>query len=72
MSNQASTRDGSSLDGDRLRPVSAVAEFLAISRSKVYQLMECGELRYVKLGRSRRVRWNDVLVLVEQNTVARS
>jgi excisionase family DNA binding protein len=55
-----------------LRPVQAVAQFLAISRSKVYQLMDSGDLPYVKLGKSRRVRWTDVLQLVEDNTVSRS
>ncbi len=59
----AATRDG-------LQPVSVVAEYLALSRSKVYQLMEAGDLRFVKLGKSRRIRWSDVLELVEQNTIS--
>ncbi|HEY4313605.1 MAG TPA: helix-turn-helix domain-containing protein [Pirellulales bacterium] len=54
-----------------LQSVRVVAEFLAISRSKVYALMESGDLPYVKLGKSRRVRWSDVLTLVDNNTVAR-
>ncbi len=52
-----------------LRPVHAVAKFLAISRSKVYQMMDAGQLPYVKLGKSRRVRWTDVLRLIDQNMV---
>jgi excisionase family DNA binding protein len=59
-------------DVDGLRSVPAVAQFLAISRSKVYQLMETGKLAYVKIGKSRRLRWSDVLKLVEENTVGRS
>jgi len=59
-------------DNVGLRPVREVARFLAISRSKVYQLMETGELPYVKLGKSRRVRWSDVLKLVDDHMVARS
>ena len=59
----------SSVDAPGLKPVSAVAKFLAISRSKVYQLMESGQLPYVKLGKSRRVRWADVLKLVDDNTI---
>ena len=59
-------------DNGGLRPVGAVAAFLSISRSKVYQLMEAGDLPYVKLGKSRRVRWDDVLKLVEQNMIVRS
>jgi excisionase family DNA binding protein len=37
---------------------------LSVSRSKVYGLMDTGRLPHVKLGRSRRVRWEDVLRLV--------
>lgn len=58
-------------DTGGLQTVQAVAEFLSLSRSKVYQLMERGELPYVKLGKSRRVRWSDVLQLVDQNIVTR-
>jgi excisionase family DNA binding protein len=59
-------------DAVGLRPVREVAAFLSLSRSKVYQLMEAGDLPYVKLGKSRRVRWDDVLKLVEQNVIVRS
>lgn len=59
----------SPLESVGLRPVHAVAKFLAISRSKVYQMMDAGQLPYVKLGKSRRVRWNDVLKLIDQNMV---
>jgi excisionase family DNA binding protein len=52
-----------------LKQVSAVAKFLCISRSKVYAMMDAGQLPYVKLGKSRRIRWEHVLQLVEQNTV---
>ncbi len=52
-----------------LRTVQEVAEFLSISRSKVYQLMDSGELVFVKIGSSRRVRWEDVLKLVETSLV---
>jgi excisionase family DNA binding protein len=52
-----------------LQQVSAVSKFLSISRSKVYAMMDAGQLPYVKLGKSRRIRWEHVLQLVEQNTV---
>ena len=39
------------------------------ARSKVYQLMESGDLRFVKIGKSRRIRWPDVLRLVDEHTV---
>ena len=38
-----------------LMRVLEVAGFLGISRASVYQLMERGELPWVKLGRARRV-----------------
>jgi excisionase family DNA binding protein len=65
------TDDERQLLEQRLQPVSKVAEFLCLSRSKVYGLMEQGELPFVKLGKSRRVRWSDVLKLVEANTVSK-
>jgi excisionase family DNA binding protein len=52
--------------------VTEVARHLSLSRSKIYQMMDRGELPYVKLGKSRRVRWPDVERLVEQNTISRS
>lgn len=55
-----------------LQSVRAVAEFLAVSRSKVYLMMESGDLPYVKLGKSRRVQIADLKKLIEANTFGRS
>jgi excisionase family DNA binding protein len=49
--------------------VSEAAAYLTLSRSSIYGLMDAGRLPYVKLGRSRRIKWADVLNLVEQHTV---
>ena len=49
--------------------VTEVARRLSISRSAVYQLMDRGQLRYVKLGKCRRVRPEDVTRLIEKGTV---
>ena len=57
---------------DSLHPVTRVAAFLSLSRSKVYAMMDAGELPFVKFGKSRRIRWSDVQKLVDQNTVCRS
>lgn len=38
-----------------LLTVAEAASFLRLSRSKVYGLMETGTLRYVLIGRSRRI-----------------
>ena len=65
------TNDANDRPDSGLQPVNKVARFLSLSRSKVYSLMEAGELPYVKLGKSRRVRWEDVLQLVARNTVVR-
>ncbi len=58
-------------DARGLQTVQAVAAFLSLSRSKVYQLMERGELPYVKIGKSRRLRWSDVMRLVDESVVSR-
>jgi excisionase family DNA binding protein len=52
-----------------LYTVPQVAQFLALSRSKIYGLMDQGNLPYVKLGKSRRIKWADVLRLVDESTV---
>ncbi len=57
---------------ESLQPVTKVAAFLSLSRSKVYAMMDAGELPFVKFGKSRRIRWSDVQRLVDQNTICRS
>jgi excisionase family DNA binding protein len=54
-----------------LARVLEVAKYLAMSRSKVYAMMDAGELAYVKLGKSRRVPWDAVHRLVASNMVDR-
>jgi hypothetical protein len=34
-------------------------------------MMEAGELKYVKFGKSGRLRWSDVMELIETSTVTR-
>jgi len=57
------------LTASTLCTVPEVAQCLALSRSTVYILMDSGRLPYVKLGRSRRIRKEDVLRLIDANTV---
>lgn len=67
----ARTNDLTTLDANnRLFSVSDVARHLAVSRSKVYKLMDAGLLPFVKLGKSRRVRWCHIVELIERNTVS--
>lgn len=51
-----------------LRTVAEVAECLRLSRATIYNLMDAGELPFVKIGKSRRIRWVDVEKMIEQNT----
>ena len=43
------------LVADGLLTIPEAADFLRISRSRLYELMDRGELIYLKLGRSRRI-----------------
>ena len=47
--------DSEELVADGLLTVRECAEFLHLSRSKIYALMDAGELCFAKLGRSRRI-----------------
>ncbi len=47
--------DTTALVEDGLMTVREAADFLRISRSRLYELMDRGELIYLKLGRSRRI-----------------
>ena len=44
----------------QLFSVVEVAQFLKIGRSKVYELLYKGELKSVKIGGSRRIRYSDL------------
>ena len=47
-----------------------VAEILRISTSKVYKLMRCGELAAVHIGKSIRVKPDDLETFIAQNTTS--
>lgn len=49
--------------------VTEVARYLNLSRSCVYQIMDRGELPYVKIGKSRRVKPDDIARLIEAGTI---
>jgi excisionase family DNA binding protein len=48
-----------------LLDVRQAAAYLHLSVSKLYVLMDAGELRYVKLGKSRRLRPQDLEQLIQ-------
>jgi excisionase family DNA binding protein len=49
--------------------VTEAARFLAISRSKIYGLMDSGQLPYVKLGRSRRIPRQALIELAREHLI---
>jgi excisionase family DNA binding protein len=51
-----------------LASVKEAERFLNLSRATIYAMMEKRELRYVKLGKSRRIPWAAIHELVEKNT----
>jgi excisionase family DNA binding protein len=51
-----------------LARVDEAAEFLAVSRAHLYSLMDSGTLKYVKLGRSRRIPWRALEELAARGT----
>jgi excisionase family DNA binding protein len=52
-----------------LASVREAEQFLCLSRSTLYGLMDKGDLRYVKIGKSRRIPWAALEEMVEKNTV---
>jgi excisionase family DNA binding protein len=56
--------------GSGLASVKEAEKFLALSRATIYSLMDKGELRYVKIGKSRRIPWAAIDELVQKNTIA--
>jgi excisionase family DNA binding protein len=54
---------------DALATVEEAARSLRVSRSKLYQMMDQGELEHVKIGKCRRVPWEALRKLVERSTV---
>ncbi|HXQ20086.1 MAG TPA: helix-turn-helix domain-containing protein [Candidatus Acidoferrales bacterium] len=52
---------------DGLAGVREAAQFLGLSRSTIYALMESGELSYVKIGRARRIPRRALVELAAEN-----
>lgn len=68
----AQTEPARDLDATgRLVGVKAACDYLSLSRTSIYKLMDAGELEFVKLGRSRRIPVAALLALVERNRTAR-
>ena len=55
----------------RLATIDEAATYLSVSRSLLYSLMEDGTLKYVKIGKCRRLLWESLDALVVESTVER-
>jgi excisionase family DNA binding protein len=55
--------------GMGLASLKEAGDFLNLSRSALYGMMERQEVRYVKLGKSRRIPWEALYELIDKNTV---
>lgn len=62
--------EGGTMDDRLLYRVKEVAEFLNVSRSKVYELLASGSLPSVKIDRTRLVRGSDLRLYVESLDLA--
>jgi excisionase family DNA binding protein len=63
----AAIADAEPPQGPGLATVREAEQYLNISRAKLYAMMEAGELAYIKLGKSRRIRWSALRALVDRH-----
>jgi excisionase family DNA binding protein len=66
---QEGTAKSTQHQGLGLASVKEAEQYLSLSRATLYGLMDKGELRYVKIGKSRRIPWSAIEDLVQKNTV---
>jgi excisionase family DNA binding protein len=57
------------ITADGFAGVPEAAEYLSMSRSSIYKMMEAGELKYAKFGRSRRIPWRALRELAERSMI---
>ena len=51
---------------DGLAKVNEACAFLRLSRDAIYKLIQSGELPSMKVGRSRRIRWDDIHAMTKR------
>lgn len=54
---------------DQILTIPEVAEYLKLSKSKVYLLVQAGKIPHFKIGRNVRIREKDLSQWLEQNRV---
>ena len=52
---------------DRIYTVPEVADYLKLSKSKVYYMVQKGEILYIKIGRNVRIRESDLKQYIADN-----
>lgn len=66
MTSAAPTTKKPDLTSEGFADVHEAAEYLCMSRSSIYKLMDSGELRYAKFGKSRRIPWRALREFAER------
>jgi excisionase family DNA binding protein len=56
------------MDGNEILTVPMVAEYLKISKAKIYYLVKRKEIPHFRIGRNVRIRWNDLQAWLEKLT----
>lgn len=54
---------------DKILTIPQVAEYLQVSKAKIYLLVQKGEIPYIRLDRNVRVRESELLKWLEKQTV---
>jgi excisionase family DNA binding protein len=57
---------------DSIYTIPEVARYLKLSRSKVYALVQCGQLPHVRIGKNVRVLERDLQAWLTQNSVGQT
>jgi excisionase family DNA binding protein len=60
MVTSTKNRDAQPLVSAGFAEVKEAGKFLSLSRSKIYELMDAGELAFARFGRARRIPWQSL------------
>ena len=68
-SENVGAKRGGGLVDEGFARVGEACEFLGLSRATLYLLMDSGELKYAKFGKSRRLPWRGLREFAERSMV---
>jgi excisionase family DNA binding protein len=60
---------GNNISPDGFATVAETADYLGLSRAKVYQIMDAGEIRFAKFGHARRIPWASIVEYAQKSMV---